>query len=153
MSDIHIVHNDFDPQNTGINVITNEEAWYLPGLRNSEQVRYAIYDFGYSEIYPVDESLFSGEMRILGSILQFYARHLESTIPALGPFFDDLTCDSEKVLTARQALERFHDIKNSLTPGQLASPVHGREWHPDRTKSKEQEPMDLPANFVPWNAE
>jgi hypothetical protein len=52
-----IAHCDFLEQNTGINILADTRIWYLKGMRDPSTTRYAIYDFGYSLIYPYETVL------------------------------------------------------------------------------------------------
>jgi len=147
------LHRDFLDQNVGINVIADLDTLYLSGLRGPSAVRYAIYDFGASQIIspdinvetvkhsPVyageDPSLslhppvnpFQGDMVRIGNIMQRHVRHIENHVPEIGPFFVSLTTeDATKRLTARRALRRFQDIRSKLTSAQLAGEVTGRYW-------------------------
>lgn len=52
-----IAHCDFFEQNTGINILTDTRADRLKGMRDPMTTQYAIYDFGYSLIYPYETVL------------------------------------------------------------------------------------------------
>ncbi|KAG6819001.1 hypothetical protein H0H93_016500 [Arthromyces matolae] len=129
LHELGIVHNDVLAQNAGINVITNYHALFLEGLRDSSQVRYALYDFGNALIQPTHDGWSTKEINRVGHMLDLPFRHLQATIPSLGLLLDDMQQSEEGFgLTARVALQRFLEIKASLTKEQLESPVHDRMW-------------------------
>ncbi|TFK34375.1 hypothetical protein BDQ12DRAFT_738249 [Crucibulum laeve] len=166
-----IVHCDFSEQNTGMNVLTNVHASYLTGLRDLCVSQYAIYDFGWSLIYPYNTVLedvtvtthfnFSFHLRGLltpsgphnpfqvdvlsvGLILLRWVRHIEDVVPDIGPFFDSMvTSDTTKRFTARQALLEFRKIHSRLSLSQLDSLVTGRFWDNGRIKTKLDYPTQL----------
>ncbi|KAG6834972.1 hypothetical protein H0H93_006006 [Arthromyces matolae] len=150
-----IEHNDVLAQNAGVNVITNNHAWYLEGLRDPLRVRYALYDFGHSLIHSVDGGWSPKEMNNVGQMLNSPFRHLQAQIPSIGLLLDDLQRSAEEEgvrLTARLALQRFQEIKSSLTTEQMQYPVHDRLWDRKNGKavSKNDRPQQLPSNFVKW---
>ncbi|KAG6819000.1 hypothetical protein H0H93_016499 [Arthromyces matolae] len=146
-------HNDVLAQNAGINVITNYGAWYLSGLRDPLEVRYAFYDFGRSLIRASDGNWSINEMNNVGDMLNIPFRHLQAQIPSLGLLLDDMQNSGDGLgLTASQALRRFQEIKASLTKEQLEFTVHNRLWNRKKGKavSKAERPQHLPPNFVKW---
>jgi hypothetical protein len=52
-----VFHADFYEQNIGTNVITDWPKIQPPGIRDPSSVRYAVYDFDGSEIYPLEMPL------------------------------------------------------------------------------------------------
>ncbi|KAG6834970.1 hypothetical protein H0H93_006004 [Arthromyces matolae] len=150
-----IEHNDVLAQNAGINVITNDNAWYLEGLRDPLRVRFALYDFGHSLIHSVEGRWSTKEMNQVGRMFNIPFRHLQAQIPDFGLLLNDLQRSEEEEgvrLTARLALQRFQEIKLSLTTEQMQSPVHDRVWDRKRGQavSKMDRPQQLPSNFVKW---
>ncbi|KAG6843242.1 hypothetical protein H0H93_001757, partial [Arthromyces matolae] len=128
----HIKHNDVLAQNAGVNVMTNNYAWFLEGLRDPSEVRYAVYDFGHSVIHPTDENWSAKEMKSVGRMFDIPFRHLQAQVPSFGLLLDHMQGSEDGLgLTSRQALERFQEIKSSSRE-QLESPVHNRTWSPYR---------------------
>ncbi|KAG6847884.1 hypothetical protein H0H93_005197 [Arthromyces matolae] len=125
-----IQHNDVLGQNAGINVIANYDALFLDGLRDPLVVRYALYDFGRSLIHGTNGNWSINEMNSVGNMLNSPFRHLQAQIPSLGLLLDEMQSSGDGLgLTARQALQRFQEIKASLTKEQMESPVYDRRWN------------------------
>ncbi|KAG6818999.1 hypothetical protein H0H93_016498 [Arthromyces matolae] len=146
----HIEHNDVLAQNAGVNVITNRYAWFLEGLRDSSRVRYALYDFGRSLIHHTNGNWSMKEMKSVGRMFETPFR---AQIPSFGLLLDHMQRSEDGLgLTLCQALQRFQEIKSSLTREQLESPVHNRTWdsYRGRAESKVERPTMLPPNFVKW---
>uniref|UniRef100_A0A8H7Y1E6 Protein kinase domain-containing protein n=1 Tax=Psilocybe cubensis TaxID=181762 RepID=A0A8H7Y1E6_PSICU len=153
-----IVHLDCLPQNIGMNaVLESSETSRRTGLRDPKEVRYALFDFSASEVFPEDTILeeahtsrrdlnfalhdvppetisypfnpFRVDVAFMGTCLQTYVRHLENRIPELGPFFDSLVhVNDPNQLSAKQALARFTDIFNDLSPEVASAPCDGFIW-------------------------
>ncbi|PPQ80569.1 hypothetical protein CVT25_001603 [Psilocybe cyanescens] len=146
-------------ENTGMNVICGFIALIsAKGLRNPSEVRYALLDFGASQMFPCDTVIedmtstrrlnyrlrglpvvkgshnpFKSDVAFLGSGLQTRIRHIENVVPELGPFFDQMVImTDEKQLTASQALSRFLEIYSSLSPEQLQALVIATHWRKDK---------------------
>ncbi|KAH9483626.1 hypothetical protein JR316_0003096 [Psilocybe cubensis] len=153
-----IVHFDCLAQNIGMNaVLETSESSRRTGLRNPKEVRYALFDFGASEVFPEDTIIeeartsrrdphfglhgvsfntisfpynpFRMDVAFMGTCLQTYVRHLENRIPELGPFFDSLVdINNPNQLSAKQALDRFVEIFNALSPELASAPCDGFIW-------------------------
>ncbi|KAF8149336.1 hypothetical protein B0H34DRAFT_733314 [Crassisporium funariophilum] len=83
-----IAHCDFLPQNLGINVINDRRCDFMLGMRYSSVVRYALYDFGFSLMYPHDTIL--EDVRD-DREYNFSLRHLEApSDPTVNPFQVDM---------------------------------------------------------------
>ncbi|KAH9478695.1 hypothetical protein JR316_0009153 [Psilocybe cubensis] len=150
-----IVHLDFLGQNTSMNVILDDrEPITQRGLRRPGEVRYALIDFGNAIVFPEDTIIenviatrplnywlrdlpkidgaynpFKADIAFLGAELEYKVRHIENIIPELGPFFENLkSMMDDTQFTAPQALFRFLEIYNNLTPEQLQMPVVTRTW-------------------------
>ena len=52
-----IAHCDFLEQNMGINILVDVYLDEAKGLREPSTTQYALYDFGYSLIYPPETAL------------------------------------------------------------------------------------------------
>ena len=57
LHDNRIAHCDFIEQNTGMNVISDVNTWFMEGLRESETTEYTLFDFGHSVIYPLETNI------------------------------------------------------------------------------------------------
>jgi hypothetical protein len=82
-----IVYCDFLEQNTGINALGNTRVWYQKGMRDPSAARYAIYDFGYSLIYPYETVL---EDVTETRFLNFELRDLPTPHGPYNPFQEDI---------------------------------------------------------------
>ncbi|PPQ72580.1 hypothetical protein CVT24_005089 [Panaeolus cyanescens] len=146
-----IVHRDLDSQNMAMNVVNNENWDYSTGNHDPKHARYAVIDFGFSLIYPYETKLdsvtttlrygwetgevqpprnpFKLEAYRVVERLQFNVRVVEKFIPEIGPFFDDILSAHEADRPfAAEVLRRFRELKASLTPEQLATPLEYRYW-------------------------
>uniref|UniRef100_A0A8H7Y4K3 Protein kinase domain-containing protein n=1 Tax=Psilocybe cubensis TaxID=181762 RepID=A0A8H7Y4K3_PSICU len=152
-----IVHLDCLAQNMGMNaVMTTAEIDRRTGVRDPKEVRYALFDFDAAVIFPEDtvieearmdhvlsfdrhyipkESItypynpFRVDVAFMGTCLQTYVRHLESKIPELGPFFDSLIdINDPNQPSASQALARFTEISNNLSPEVASASFDGFIW-------------------------
>uniref|UniRef100_A0A8H8CKR3 Protein kinase domain-containing protein n=1 Tax=Psilocybe cubensis TaxID=181762 RepID=A0A8H8CKR3_PSICU len=150
-----IVHLDFLCQNTSMNVILDDyELLKTKGLRRPGEVKYALIDFGNAVVYPEDTVIknvvatrplnywlrslpeiegpynpFKADIAFLGSQMEYKVRHIENIIPEIGPFFDNLKgMMDDTQFTALQALSRFLEIYESLTPEQLQTPLVTKAW-------------------------
>ncbi|KAH9483619.1 hypothetical protein JR316_0003089 [Psilocybe cubensis] len=152
-----IVHLDFMAQNTAMNVILQPlEYFRRTGLRDPNEVRYALIDFGISIAFPEDTVIedlrmirynswfirnipddsviypynpFKADVALLASVLQTYVRHLESLVPELGPFFDSVVnMNDPNQLTASQAFARFKEICDGLSPEIAGSSFDSWIW-------------------------
>ncbi|TFK31819.1 hypothetical protein BDQ12DRAFT_639562 [Crucibulum laeve] len=157
-----IAHCDLLPQNTGMNVLYVSYAAYVTGLRDPSVSHYAIFDFGWSLIYPYDTVLedvevlghcrfpirglptpsgpcnpFAFDVISLGIMLQRWVRHIEGIVPDIGPFFDSMVdSDTTQRFTARQALLHFRNIYSRLSLSQLNSLVTGQFWDEGHVQTK-----------------
>jgi hypothetical protein len=82
-----VAHCDFLEQNTGINVIADTTKRYKKGLRDTSLTRYAIYDFGYSLIYPYQTAL---EEIKETRFLDYGLRRLPTPAAPYNPFTEDV---------------------------------------------------------------
>ncbi|KAH9483623.1 hypothetical protein JR316_0003093 [Psilocybe cubensis] len=152
-----IVHLDCLAQNMGMNaVMTTAEIYRRTGVRDPKEVRYALFDFDAAVIFPEDtvieearmdhvlsfdrhwvpaESItypynpFRVDVAFMGTCLQTFVSHLESKIPEPGPFFDSLIdINDPNQPSASQALSRFTDISNNLTPEVASASFDGFIW-------------------------
>ncbi|KAH9478692.1 hypothetical protein JR316_0009150 [Psilocybe cubensis] len=150
-----IVHLDFLCQNTSMNVILdNHELYNAKDLRRLGEVKYALIDFGNAVVYPEDTVIenvvatrplnywlrelpkvegpynpFKADIAFLGAELEYKVRHIEHIVPDLGPFFGNLKgMMDDTQFTAHQALSRFLEIYDGLTPEQLQMPVVTTAW-------------------------
>ncbi|KAF8174927.1 hypothetical protein BJ912DRAFT_39413 [Pholiota molesta] len=153
-----VFHADFYEQNIGTNVITDWPKIQPPGIRDPSSVRYAVYDFDGSEIYPLEmplediwETKYAGfqlrglptpegpyhpfplDVLALGQVLERRIRHIQNLVPELGPFFDGMIDrDETRRFTARQALIEFNKIYSNLSDDQLSQPVKFFLWRKNR---------------------
>ncbi|KAH9483631.1 hypothetical protein JR316_0003101 [Psilocybe cubensis] len=153
-----VVHLDCLTQNIGMNaVLESSETSRRTGLRDPKEVRYALFDFGASEIFPEDTNIeearisrrdlnfglhgvppesvtfpynpFRMDVAFMGNSLETYVRHLENRIPELGPFFDSLVdVNDPNQLSASQAFSRFTNICNGLSPEVANAPNEAFIW-------------------------
>ncbi|KIM47414.1 hypothetical protein M413DRAFT_199530 [Hebeloma cylindrosporum] len=149
-----IFHGDFLDQNMGLNIATNSNKFFLIGLRDPSVTRYAVYDFGNSEIYPRDVSLrdfranpwfkfsnyglpfrngpfnpFAVDFLSVIILLQCRVRHIENIVPAVGPYFDRLmSYDDDSRPTAREALVDFRQIVSQLSVTQISEKISTHYW-------------------------
>ncbi|KAF8899593.1 hypothetical protein CPB84DRAFT_1780143 [Gymnopilus junonius] len=147
----HIAHGDLISQNIGMNVLYTRHD-FPKGLRNPGEVRYAVYDFDNTLLFPsnvekeniqVTRSIvfefgpnpsgpynpFKADVLQLGMTLQTRIRHIEDTVPEIGPFFDYmLDSDEAKRPTARDAHMRFLEIYRGLSSAQLEAEVTYHLW-------------------------
>ncbi|KIM47406.1 hypothetical protein M413DRAFT_22085 [Hebeloma cylindrosporum] len=127
------------------------------GLRDPSVTRYAVYDFGGSEIYPREVSLrdfranpwfkfsnyglpfrdgpfnpFAVDFLSVVILLQCRVRHIENIVPAVGPYFDRLmSYDDDNRPTAREALVDFRQIISQLSASQLSEKISTHYWEDD----------------------
>ncbi|PPR00538.1 hypothetical protein CVT24_005512 [Panaeolus cyanescens] len=154
-----IVHRDLDVRNMGLNIVNNGTLDYPKGNHNPDEALYAFMDFGFSLIYPYETQLdgvtttlrygweiedvhpernpFKLEVHCVVERLQFYVRVVEKHIPQIGPFFDDIVNAEEAERPfAREVLQRFRQMKASLTPEQLNAQLQDRYWLDGKFKAK-----------------
>ncbi|PPR00535.1 hypothetical protein CVT24_005509 [Panaeolus cyanescens] len=157
-----IVHRDITFQNIGLNVIIDKNHNFPKGHHDPKEALYAIIDFGFSLIYPYETPLeevtttlrygcevpskikeyrarnpFTLETHYTVKMIEGAARVVEKFIPEIGPFFDDiLKVEEENRPFAREVLQRFRQLKASLTPEQLHTPVQDRYWKRGKFYSK-----------------
>ncbi|PPQ79174.1 hypothetical protein CVT24_012888 [Panaeolus cyanescens] len=145
-----IVHRDLEFQNVGLNVVIGKQR-YPKGNHDPKEAMYAIIDFGFSLIYPYETHLeeatttlrygcefedenpprnpFTLETYYAAKMIQHSARIVEKFIPEIGPFFDDiLNAEEANRPFAREVLQRFRQLKSSLTTDQLKMPLEDRYW-------------------------
>ncbi|KAH9483629.1 hypothetical protein JR316_0003099 [Psilocybe cubensis] len=159
-----IVHLDFLVQNIGMNVvIQHTEMFRRTGLRKRDEVRYALFDFGASVAFPEDTVIedtfttdylwfgvhniqedsvkypynpFKADIAFLGTALQTYVTHIENLVPELGPFFESLIdMNDPKQLSASQALAKFTDICDRISPDVAQASFDTRAWKNGQCKS------------------
>ncbi|PPQ79173.1 hypothetical protein CVT24_012887 [Panaeolus cyanescens] len=149
-----IVHRDIAFQNIRLNVIIDKNHDFPKGHHDPKEALYTIIDFGFSLIYPYETPLeevtttlrygcevpskikeyrarnpFTLETHYTVKMIEGAARVVEKFIPEIGPFFDDiLNVEEANRPFAREVLQRFRQLKASLTPEQLHTPVQDRYW-------------------------
>ncbi|KIM47415.1 hypothetical protein M413DRAFT_62165, partial [Hebeloma cylindrosporum] len=149
-----IFHGDILGQNVGMNIVAHSNKYNATGRRDPSVTRYAVYDFGNSQLYPRDVSLrdfratphfnfsnydlpfptgpfnpFAVDFLGMALLLQRRVRHIENIIPAIGPYFDRLILtDEAERPTAHEALVEFRQILSQTTPSQLSEKVTTLLW-------------------------
>ncbi|TFK31895.1 hypothetical protein BDQ12DRAFT_618046, partial [Crucibulum laeve] len=149
-----IAHCDLLPQNTGMNILLVLIGPSLTGVCDPSASHYAIFNFGWSLVYPYDTMLediavsehcrfcihglptppgpcnpFAFDVISLGIMLQHWVWHIEDIVPDIRPFFDSMVnSDITQRFTAWQALLHFWNIHACLSLLQLDSLVTGQYW-------------------------
>lgn len=81
-----VAHQDFSLGNTGMNLYgTHICRQVATGVRDPQDVKYIVYDFGYSLIYPMDTDI--GKVETFRR-LQYY--HAPDPTPPYNPFKSDV---------------------------------------------------------------
>jgi len=85
-------------------------------------------------------------MAYVGATMKRYLRVIEHVVPTLVPFLNALKVnDPEYYLTARKALEQFHEIRSGLSEDQLNTEITGRFWDDGVITTKLQRPFVDPS--------
>ncbi|KIM47409.1 hypothetical protein M413DRAFT_199466 [Hebeloma cylindrosporum] len=153
-----IFHGDILGQNVGMNIVAHSNKYNATGRRDPSVTRYAVYDFGNSQLYPRDVSLrdfratphfnfsnydlpfptgpfnpFAVDFLGVALLLQRRVRHVENFVPALGPYFDRLILvDEDKRPSASEALLEFREILSQLSASQLSEKITTLTWEKGR---------------------
>ncbi|KAH6909467.1 other/AgaK1 protein kinase [Coprinopsis sp. MPI-PUGE-AT-0042] len=154
-----IAHRDILVQNTVFNLLSSERelsSGHFPHIRNPPEARYAFIDFDSSAIYPMDTDIesveceremrvglafvglrpgkcnpFRDDVLVLLRMLERYIRvSCGPWCPPTGYLFDENRKDVVNPPTATQLLQRFRDMKATVTNEQLETLPNGMVWRP-----------------------
>ncbi|TEB32415.1 hypothetical protein FA13DRAFT_1790728 [Coprinellus micaceus] len=115
-----ISHGDISEGNIMTNVLLGRANYGVPDMRDSG----LSMDFLKAPATPSKD-----DVRCLTNVLQRWVRVLESNIPELGVFFDEiLTSDDNHLPSAQDCLCTLRQIRSGLTPSELAQPPKFVFW-------------------------
>ncbi|KAF5330293.1 hypothetical protein D9619_005334 [Psilocybe cf. subviscida] len=154
-----IAHLDIRMHNCGMNMFAGREASRASTvMRKPEDVRYIMYDFGYSSMYPADTDIssisdtrylgfthaptpegpynpFKADVSMMAGLLFGFVMHAVEAVPEIEPFFYRMMdLDEDTRLTASEAVSEFVQIYRGLTVAQLRTPVDSRWTNNIQTK-------------------